>query len=255
MGTGAAPRAASVLGVPAGVAETPPKPRVLGRLTGSCSAATAIFGAVLAGIALVVSGCGASSASLPVSLRDGVLQVLATDGNAYRSYHVSWTVTTIGDLQAAAPMAGDDLLSGSSFFKSVYVAVLSGSFRNPLCVPGHGSTCRGRYLLVALPITSRPGESAEASQVSGAPASLEALGQVRHSTLEGLRIEKQGTVPDVVGLTVAQAEQILTRAGLSSTVATGGASMIPTTVTGQVPSPGTAMRPGRLVQLVISPIG
>ena len=253
-GTGAPPRAASVLGVPAGVAETPPKPRVLGWLRRSGSAATAISGAVLAGIALAVSGCGATSASLPVSLRDGVLQVLATDGSAYRSYHVSWTVTTIGDLQAAAPMAGDDLLSGSSFFKSVYVALLSGSFQNPLCVPGHGSTCRGRYLLVALPITSRPGAYAEASQVSGAPASLEALGQVRHSTLEGLRIEKEGRVPDVVGLAVAQAEQILTRVGLQATVAIGGSSMIPTTVTRQVPSPGTIIRPGQTVELVMSPI-
>ena len=207
------------------------------------------------GVAFLVSGCGASPTKLPVSLRDGLLQVLARDGNAYRSYQVNWTVTTVGDLQAAAPMAAGDVLSGSGFFKSVYVAVLSGSFHDPLYVPGHGSTCRGRYLLVALPITSRPGESAEASQVSGASASLEALGQVRHSTLEGLRIEKLGHVPDVVDLTVAQAEPILTHAGLPSTVATGGASMIPTTVTGQVPSPGTAIRPGRLVQLVISPIG
>ena len=210
------------------MAETPPKPRVLGWLRRSGSAATAIFGAVLAGIALAVSGCGATSASLPVSLRDGVLQVLATDGNAYRSYHVSWTVTTIGDLQAAAPMAGDDLLSGASFFKSVYVALLSGSFHNPLCVPGHGSTCRGRDLLVGLPITSRPGAYAEASQVTDSPVSLGALGLVRHSTLGGLRIEPRGRVPDVVGLAAAQAERVLSRAGLAVTEVVGGAEIIPT---------------------------
>ena len=214
----------------------------------------AVFSAVIAAAALLVSGCGTSQAKLPVSLRFGVLQVLASDGNAYHSYQASWAVTTIGDLQAAAPTAGDDLLSGSSSFKYEYVALLSGCFHNPLCVPGHGSTCRGRDLLVGLPITSRPGAYAEASQVTDSPVSLGALGLVRHSTLGGLRIEPRGRVPDVVGLAAAQAERVLSRAGLAVTEVVGGAEIIPTTVTRQVPSPGTIIRPGQTVELVISPI-
>ncbi|MGC8473889.1 MAG: PASTA domain-containing protein [Candidatus Dormibacteria bacterium] len=212
----------------------------------------ATFSAVIAVAALLVSGCGTSPEKLPLSLRYGVVQVLAGDGNAYHSYRASWTVTTLGDLQAAAPMAGDELLSGSSFFKYAYVAVLGGSFHNPLCVPGHGSICRGRYLLVALPITSRPGAYAEANQVSDSPVSLGALGLVRHSTLKGLRIEPRGRVPDVVGLAAAQAERVLSLAGLAATEVVGGATRVPMTVTFQSPSAGAPAKPGQEVRLVIS---
>lgn len=199
-----------------------------------------------------LSACGTASAPLPTGLRDGILQTLVTSGDAYRNYQVVWTVTSIGDLQAAAPVAAGDLLSGTTYFKSVYVAEIRGSFFNSLCVPGHGSTCRGAYLLVALPIASGPGGYAEASDVTARATPVGSLGSVRYSTLEGLAREGRGRVPDVVGLGVDQATSILRRAGFSVSEVVGGVALVPATVTRQVPAPGSTARHGQVVGLVVA---
>lgn len=200
----------------------------------------------------VLSACGVQPAALPAGLRDGILQELMSSGYVYHSYEVDWTITTIGDLQAAVPAAGDDIVSGTSYVKLVYVAELHGSFHNSLCTPGHGATCRGTHLLVALPITSQPGAYAEVSQVTDAPTSISALGSVRDSTLVGLLLEPKDRVPDVTGLTEDEAVLILRRAGLSVSEVVGGGAMIPTTVTRQVPVAGSVIPHSRVVKLIVS---
>lgn len=123
---------------------------------------------VLSVAVFTMSACTGASVTLPLGLREGVLQALVNSGDLYRSYEINWSVTNIGDLQAAAPMAGNEILAGTANVRSVYVAEIHGSFRNSLCVQGHGASCWGAYLFVALPIASGAAGYAEVMQVTSA---------------------------------------------------------------------------------------
>jgi beta-lactamase superfamily II metal-dependent hydrolase len=56
-------------------------------------------------------------------------------------------------------------------------------------------------------------------------------------------------IPDVIGLTVVQAERSLRRAGFESRVVRSGTSGTPGTITAQAPVAGTGARPGREVRI------
>lgn len=56
-------------------------------------------------------------------------------------------------------------------------------------------------------------------------------------------------VPDVVGLTVSQAERALRQAGFEARVVRSGATGTPGTITSQTPAAGVAARPGRQVRI------
>lgn len=58
-------------------------------------------------------------------------------------------------------------------------------------------------------------------------------------------------IPDVVGLTVNQAERTLRRQGFDARIRRQGTSGTPGTVLAQIPTAGTEARPGRTVTLVI----
>jgi hypothetical protein len=56
-------------------------------------------------------------------------------------------------------------------------------------------------------------------------------------------------IPDVVGLTIAQAERSLRQAGFDARVVRSGTTGIPGTVTAQTPAAGVGARPGREVRI------
>lgn len=213
-------------------------------------------GVVLVGAALFVlgvSGCGART-PLPTVVREATISALLGAGNVHSDYAVSWVKTTAVRATAFMP-SGSQGIGGDA-----YVLELRGRFREKLAPPGTASATYPVLVVVFVP--SVP---AAAGGPLGSPSqfvwsdpmatyrSLAALGRVRSGAFTGLVSEPAGTVPDVVGLPLPNAEAVL---GADHLVAVGIGSRVAQGIAGAVvrqsPRAGRPVRAGEKVRIYLA---